>query len=385
MIDQQKLKDLIMTLKLDSNEQVADVNILIWTHWNDLQRTDSIDTQSETVESSKNDWFHQSVCDLGIDYDVIEWIRDKSATMEVANSIIQLEDPNHINFAVLGEDEEDSSDSDSDIFGSLRHYRDQPSKQIGNSHCDGVIIYRLFNLAQLQYDELTLIQNQQKSTHYLQQDISRKQYMESRISCEKRLTTIYARDTLFNMLKIWAENFTTLFPLEKFGNSTFIVKLFRLMFYHYIYTNENIDWMSLLITSLLKVEMKQLREHITIHNGVNREILQKKGSLLYALQKDIFSQMIQFLLEPSLLNENCADDSIVNEETMVKQPNLKFVWKILNLFLELITDKSMMKQNQIDMLASMVFPAPLINLMFNLFLLVETHQSKIFLLRLFSR
>jgi hypothetical protein len=95
--------------------------------------------------------------------------------------------------------------------------------------------------------------------------------------------------------------------------------------------------------------------------------------------------MIQFLLEPSLLNENCADDCVVNEETMVKQPNLKFVWKILNLFLELIKDKSTMKQNQIDVLVSLVFPTPLINLMFNLFLLVETHQSKIFLLRLFSR
>jgi hypothetical protein len=139
------------------------------------------------------------------------------------------------------------------------------------------------------------------------------------------------------------------------------------MFHHYTYTEENIDYMSLLIISMLKIEIKQILEQ----NSEN------KPSLLCALQGNIANQMVQFLSEPYSLNENNYD-----EKTMNQKENWLFVWKVLNIFLQLIKDKSIVEQDQIDILIPLLFPTSMIHL---IFFSVETLQSKIIMLRLFFK
>jgi hypothetical protein len=224
----------------------------------------------------------------------------------------------------------------------------------------------------------TEILNQRKTIQY-----SHKQHLNSRLVCEHGLISIYARNILLNILKIWLDNGSNLFPLEKLGDYKFIVKLLRLLDYHYTYKStyidENINRINLLIYSIIQVEAKELIiNQITIQKEITLEILQSKAPLLYELQKDIINQSIRFLLKPSLLLNDFQ-----NEETMIKEPNLNFIFKMLNLFVKLATDKSIMKQNEIDLFIPILFRVSFINLMFDLFLLLPTHQSKIFILRSF--
>ena len=113
------------------------------------------------------------------------------------------------------------------------------------------------------------------------------------------------------------------------------------MDYYYTYTNENIDQINLLINSILKKELNKIKLH-----------------LFYHLQKNIINQIIQILLEPSLLEDYSDNDVIIDEQIMNEQPNLKFIFKILKLFVE---------QDQIESLISILFPISLINLIFDLF------------------
>jgi len=121
---------------------------------------------------------------------------------------------------------------------------------------------------------------------------------------------------------------------------------------------------------MLKIEIKQILEQ----NSEN------KPSLLCALQENIVNQIAQFLIETSSLNENDDD-----EKTMKQQENFQFVWKVLNICLQLIKDKSIVEQDQIDILIPLLFPTSIIHLILNLFLSVENFQSEIIILRLFSK
>jgi hypothetical protein len=86
-------------------------------------------------------------------------------------------------------------------------------------------------------------------------------------------------------------------------------------------------------------------------------------TLLQHIQKNILLQLIQLIVNPSLL-----DDTDLNN-----------IFKILNIFVELIKD------NPIEIVIRYLFPQSLINLLFDLFLLIQIHQSKIFILRLFLK
>jgi hypothetical protein len=193
------------------------------------------------------------------------------------------------------------------------------------------------------------------------------------------------------MLKVWSTDNSNLFPLEKFGDCAFIVTLLRLMDYHYTYTStnidENIDRMSVLVKSILRNEIKELLQVITttnVQNKTNSEILSSTAPLLYQLQKDIMVQSIRLLSEPSLLLDDFSnEETMIDERTMIKKPNLNFIYKVLQLFVELITNKSIMKQDEIDLLIPFLLPLPLINIMFDLFLSDQAHQSKVFILHLF--
>ncbi|UJR18238.1 hypothetical protein I4U23_005138 [Adineta vaga] len=332
-IDQQKLNDLISAEKFFNYDQISNVSRFILTHWNDLQRTE--------------------LHDLGNEIELNDWIHNPSIIAAESNGGIQVSNRNRRNTQQsLSSSSSSSSSSEDNDDDSSSVSSDRRNDQREDS--DEVIVYRLYDLAEEQREKLIYLENQQRAM----EDLSSQRYTQSHIYCEQNLITVYARDILLNMLKVWSNQSITLFPLDKFGDWNFVVKLFRVMFYHYTSIKENIDDMSLLILSLLKVEVKQIIE----------QNLENRTPLLCALQEDIFGQIIQFLLESS---------SLRNE-------SLKFIWKVLNLFVELIRDKSTMKQNQIDILLPHVFPVPMINLIFKLLQSVEDHQSKIFIVRLFS-
>ena len=380
-IDQHKLNDLITTWSLSSHNQVADVGRFILTHWNDLQRTESTDQENERLnglvsEIDMKNWI-QDPLTATIEIDVAMPVenRNRRNTEQASSSSNDYEDVSEEQDSSTSDeepvhdddDDDDDDDDNDDASDSSSVVRNQPRV---NNNSDEKFTTRLLDLAQEKREEFTILENQQKVMEFLREEISNEQYNQARNDCEQRLSTIYARDTLLNMLKVWSNNSKTLFPVHKFGDSTFLVKLFRSMFSHHTSTEDKTDYMSLLITSLLKVELKQLLD----------QKLEDKASLLCALQENICGQIMQFLVEPVLLNENSFD-----EKTMIQQGNLNFIWKILNLFLELLKDKSTVKQNQIDTLLPLLFSVPMIHLIFKLFLSMRSHPSKIVILRLFSK
>ncbi|CAF3568719.1 unnamed protein product [Rotaria sp. Silwood2] len=89
-------------------------------------------------------------------------------------------------------------------------------------------------------------------------------------------------------------------------------------------------------------------------------------------------QSIKICIDPSLLIlEN-------NDEYEIEKPNFKFILKLVQLFVKLISEKSTIKQEDIDVLISLLFPESLINVLFNLFILNPKHENKSIILRLFS-
>ena len=227
-----------------------------------------------------------------------------------------------------------------------------------------------------------------KSIEYSHKQITYQQYSQCRIDCEHELISIYAHYTILNMLRIWSNDSSDLFPVELFGDYTFIITLLKLLDYHYTYTrlkiDENIDRMSLLTSSILKVEINELlKDH---NNQITDQIFQHKAPLLYQLQKDFINQWIRFLSDPThKIYDNDDETTVINKQSIIKQPNFKFILKVFYLFMKLLTDQTTTKkQNEIDFLVSLLFPELFINLLFDLFLLSESHQSKIFILHLFS-
>ncbi|CAF3770320.1 unnamed protein product, partial [Rotaria sordida] len=97
-------------------------------------------------------------------------------------------------------------------------------------------------------------------------------------------------------------------------------------------------------------EIKKLIEYNTV---IDNDILQSKTPLFYHLQKYIFIQK-----------------TIINQQQQ-QQPDFDFILKMLNFFIKLITDKSLIKQNQIDLILSTLFPIQLIKL-------ILLHTSKHF-------
>jgi len=260
-------------------------------------------------------WFQQAVHHLHVNLNLSEWIRDKSTTTE-----------------------------ESDLTHHLLDF-DQSAQNIDDQQ--KIILKSI-------------------------------QYSHSREACENGLISIYAHYTILNILRVWCNDGSSLFPLEKFGDCTFVVTLLCLLDYHYNYTrlrtDENLDRMSLLIDSILKVEANALLKHQTTIN----EILPQKAPLLYRLQKCTIVKSIQILSNPSLLSCNYGDLS------MIRQPNINFILKLVNQFVKLIKDKSASQQHEVDFLLPIFFPVPLINLLFDLFLISPVHQTKIIILHLFS-
>ncbi|CAF1287352.1 unnamed protein product [Rotaria sordida] len=224
------------------------------------------------------------------------------------------------------------------------------------------LTYQLIDLNQsIQEKSILTNNNQLNNIEYPHKDMTQLKYYESRISCEYQLISIYAHYTILNILKIWSYDGSCLFPLEKFGDY------------------EPIDRMSLLINSIIKIELNELIKYYKIkHNNITYDILQSKAPLLYHLQKDIMIQSIKILIDPSLLILE------YNDEYNIEKPNFKFILKLIQLFIKLISEKSIIKQEYIDLLMPVLFPESLINMLFNLFILNPLHENKCIILRLFS-
>ncbi|CAF4076194.1 unnamed protein product, partial [Rotaria sp. Silwood2] len=342
-IDKEKLENLIHTLEIDTNDQMATIGELLLTLWNDFQTSKPLIVETEikddtSLDKKENIWFHHATDEFDLNYIFAEWIRDKSIATQETDTTYQLFD--------LSKSEQEQTITATTIFNKRTNIK--------------------------------------KSIQYSHKNILHKQYLDSRIACEHGLISIYARYTILNMLKVWSSNSPYIFQLEKFGDYPFIIKLLRSIDYHYTYTSigldDSVDAISFLVKLILKNEIKYLVEN----PSANSEVLLNKVPLIYHLQKDIIIESIQFLLKISLSIDNFnGEKTIIDEQTKREESNLNFILKIVNVFVELVADKSTMKQDEIDALIPLLFPEPLISVIFDLFLLLPTHQSKIFILHLF--
>ncbi|CAM4807592.1 unnamed protein product, partial [Rotaria magnacalcarata] len=334
-IDKEILKNFLQFSEFDADENISNLTEVMLLHWNEIQSR-STDT---TEESANMNWFYQAVHRLNIDDNLTEWIHDKSMT-EI--------------------EEVDSNHSLIDLARPV----EQQTIMIHDTQDDCKRISR--------------------SIQYSHQQISHQQYFDSRLACEHELISIYAHYTILNVLKIWSNDGSSIFPWEKFSDCAFIVTLLRLFDYHYnytrLYTDETIDRMTLLVLTILRVETNELlKYHTMTYDDIVKNMLKQKAPQLYHLQKDTIVQLIQFLSNRQLLYYDYE-----NKSTMIKQPNFKFILKLMNMFLQLLTEKSPMKQHEIDFLLPILFPDVLIDLLFDIFLLIPRHRSKIAILHLFS-
>ncbi|CAF0859833.1 unnamed protein product [Rotaria sordida] len=349
-INREKLEDLLMFSKFITDEQVTNAYELVLLHWHDLQTSKSLSKTYETKENVANSnenenlfsnkkWYYQIVRDLDVNESLDEWIQGKTKMIETEDLTYQLFD--------LTKSEQELSTMTSIVGGQRKKIK--------------------------------------KSIQYSHRQISKQKYMTLRTACEHELIMIYARCTMFNMLKVWSNHSSNKFPWEIFGDCAFITTLLQLMDYHYMYISthrdEDFDIISLLSNSILKAEIKELLKYTSKHS----EILHRVAPLVYQLQKDITIQLIQLLFDPSLLLYDCDNETkAIDEQTLIKQSSMNFVVKILNLFVQVATDKSTMKHHDSDLLIPLLFPVSLINLLFDLFLISPTHHLTIFILHLFS-
>ena len=178
-----------------------------------------------------------------------------------------------------------------------------------------------------------------KSLQYSHENLSPREISDALYTCEYGLIGVYARSTISNIFKIWSKTDQTLFPLEKLGDYS-IIELFL--------QGETTDEFVLLIKMILKKELKD--NHSPLFNY---------------LQNQILTEGIEFLVKPSSIN----------------QIKTNYILKMLNIFVELLLDES---SDEVHRFISILFPSSMINLMFNLFLLIPIGQSKISIIRFFT-
>ena len=202
---------------------------------------------------------------------------------------------------------------------------------------------------------------------YSHTNITDEQRMESRLACEHGLTTIYARSTIFTLLQIWCHDESSRFPIEALADYPSIVRLIKLFNDANGTTDDGVDRVSQIIHSILRTKTSQLLKHLADEQKIHG------APLLYHLQKDVSMALFRALLHPSLFESK--DDADSND--------WRFSLRVLGLIVEFLRDKSAMEQQQIDAITAILFPQTLVNLLFDLFLLVPTLHTKECLVRLF--
>ncbi|CAF2660678.1 unnamed protein product [Rotaria sp. Silwood2] len=161
-IDQEKLENKIMFTRLENEVELLAVAEMMLVNWNDLQMPATSTDDNDETESESEDikWFQKAVRGLCTKNSFTEWIQQRSI----------------------------------------------------NNHSDE-LVYQLLDLNKPQLEQsvmMTMTESSQKTIHksiqYSHQQISQKQYSNSRIACEQGLISIYAREAIFNLLKIWSNN-----------------------------------------------------------------------------------------------------------------------------------------------------------------------------------
>jgi hypothetical protein len=251
---------------------------------------------------------------------------------------------------------------------------------------------KLLDLTKADYNEIEFTNKFKKtiltSSHYVHRQMPFKTYIHSRTTCEHGLITIYARHTMLNMLKVWYnDDHSNLFPLSKFGDGNIIVKLIRFMHHHHTYTcvfvDTAINRMNLLTISIITVELKDLLKYI-VDEKLTDEVFNRKAPVFFQLQKQAVEESIHFLTKPSLIDINNNNDATIDEQIFIKQSNLDFLLQIYHLFSEVLKNFEG-KNHDIDLVIRLLFPGIVIKILFDLFLLVPSHQLKKFIIGLFIK
>lgn len=341
-INHEKLEKLVYSSSKNIYDEIEVISDLVLTNWNDLQTPDSPSANKELKNENSSDpteqkWFSNVTEKLALNCELSKWIQD----------------PSNISDETIGS-------------------------------------YELFDLSKSDEKQAILatglLDNHIKvksSMQYSHIDITYKEYLDARIACERGLVSIYACETVLNILNIGSNYRSKKFPFEKLGDYTSIIKLLRSMEYHYTYSNMHsndiIDTLNCLVKTILKNEIQEFNES-TDKLQLNTRFF------VYHLHKHVFTESIKFLSTSSLLNDQFDYERMTNMEYSREQKaNLHFILTMLKLLVQLVSDKSTMKQDQIDQLILALFPEPIINMMFDLFLLLPKYQSKIYILDLFIR
>ncbi|CAF4726991.1 unnamed protein product [Rotaria sp. Silwood1] len=190
---------------IPTNEQIIDISQRIVLHWICLQSSNtSHNHKTEFKSNLDTQWFSQTFKDVYMNYNTInEWIIDKGSTTAINNENI---------------------------------------------------MYDLLDLSEFD-QKPKLRKRSQRTIKSLDKNISSKQLLQSRLNCEHRLTTIYAK---------------------KFGDYTFIVKLLKLLDYIEIDKDEKNNHIDLLNKLILKHEIKKLIEYNTT---IDNDILQNDNQI----------------------------------------------------------------------------------------------------------
>ncbi|CAF2236238.1 unnamed protein product [Rotaria magnacalcarata] len=299
-----------------------------------------IDNDADDMPSDKK-WYYETVRSVGIRDKLDDWLRDKDANNQLTAGYPDYKSP-------------DITKTDFDETESSIKFKN----------------------------------TMETSSHYVHRQVPREIYIHSSITCAYGLITIYAHYTTLNMVKVWcSDDHSSLFPLSQFGDGDFIVKLLRFMDHHHTHTrmfaDETINRMNVLVISIIQVELKDLLKCI-VNEKLTVETLNRKAPIFYHLQKHIVEESIHFLAEPSLIDMNNNNNATIDEQIVIKQSNLDFLLKIFHLFSEVLKDFEG-KSDDIDLLTRLLFPNIVIKILFDLFLVVPSHQLKLFIIGLFTK
>ena len=302
----------------------------------------SIETHSIELNDDEN-WFDKIIKYFNLNMNLTEWLEDKSEYQyrnedNIPNTSSQ---PRRVFNLFDDDDDDDDENPSSNPFEILMNFFGKDSDE--NSFTP------LNQSSTFNYQLIYLNSSEKDSSNEQLKEISNKYSLNE---YENALIRIYARSIFENLFLIWTNYSKNSFPLEKFNDYQFLILFFRKMNEHLIAMNSsNINSIYFLIKSILHSQFQQ-----KIFN---------ENSFFHFLQKEIFIQLIQFIVDSNQLNNDSS--------------NLKFVFEILKIYLELLNDK------QLNLSIEDLYPEMLIKLLFNLFFLLKKHQSKIFILQLFSQ
>ncbi|CAF3449512.1 unnamed protein product [Rotaria socialis] len=321
-----------LSMLMDTGDVTADLSI--------STLKSEIDNDADDMPSDKK-WYYETVHSVGIRDKLDDWLRDKEANNQLTAGYSDYKNP-------------DLTKADFDETESSIKFKSA----------------------------------METSSHYVHRQIPREIYIHSSITCAYGLIAIYAHYTILNMVKVWcSDDHSSLFPFSQFGDGDFIVKLLRSMDHHHAHTrmfaDETINRMNVLVISIIQVELKDLLKCI-VNEKLTVETLNRNAPIFYHLQKHIVEESIHFLAEPSLIDMNNNNNATIDAQIVIKQSNLDFLLKIFRLFSEVLKDFEG-KNDDIDLLIRLLFPNIVIKILFDLFLVVPSHQLKLFIIGLFTK